>query len=91
MRVLLQKGQVFVPKKNRFFIAMAKAFLGLLGEFDSTSELFVSYWERLEQFFVANDVGMVAEDATEAVKVADQKKVAVIISVIGKKTLQYAA
>ena len=67
---------------------MAKAFIGSIGEFDSTSELFVSYLERIEQFFVANDVGMVAEDATEAVKkAADQKKVAVMISVIGKKVL----
>ena len=65
---------------------MAKAFLGSLGEYDATTELFASYLERLEQFFVANDVGMVAADAEDAVKkAADKKKVAVMISVIGKK------
>lgn len=66
---------------------MASGFLGSIGEFDPTSELFSSYLERLEQFFIANDVGKVASDASEAVKkAADPKKVAVMISIIGKKT-----
>ena len=48
---------------------------------------FIAYLERLEQFYIANDIRQCAADATEAVKkVADKKKVAVLISVIGSKT-----
>lgn len=48
---------------------------------------FTAYKERLEAFFVANNIGVVAEDASNAVKqAAEQRKVAVTISLIGKKT-----
>ena len=66
---------------------MASPLLGSIGEFDSFSETFTAYFERLDQFFVANDIGKCADDATAAViRAANQKKVAVMISVIGKKT-----
>ena len=61
--------------------------LGSVGEFDPASETFTAYFERLEQFFVANDIGQCPADATAAVvQEASKKKVAVMISVIGKKT-----
>eukprot|EP00794_Sanderia_malayensis_P002512 gene2512-2901_t len=48
---------------------------------------FSSYKERLEAFFVANNIGIVPNDATDAVvRPAEQRKVAVTISLIGKKT-----
>ncbi|CAH3183162.1 unnamed protein product, partial [Porites lobata] len=66
---------------------MASPLLGSVGEFDPSSETFTAYLERLDQFFVANDIGKCADDATAAVvRAANQKKVAVMISVIGKKT-----
>ena len=53
----------------------------------SSLQTFTAYLERLEQFYIANDIRQCAADATEAVKkVADKKKVAVLISVIGSKT-----
>ncbi|CAH3194455.1 unnamed protein product, partial [Porites evermanni] len=66
---------------------MASPLLGSVGEFDPSSETFTAYFERLDQFFVANDIGKCADDATAAVvRAANQKKVVVMISVIGKKT-----
>ena len=47
--------------------------------------MFSSYLERLDQFFIANDIGQCTTDATDAVRqAADKKKVAVLISVMGK-------
>ena len=67
--------------------AMASPFLGSVGEFDLSSESFMAYLERLDQFFEANDIGKCAGDATAAVvQAANQKKVAMMISVIYKKT-----
>ena len=66
---------------------MALSLLGSLGEFDSTTELFTSYLERLESFFVANDIGQYATDASDAIKnAADKKRVAVLISIMGRKS-----
>ena len=66
---------------------MASPLLGSVGEFDPASETFTAYFERLEQFFVANGIGQCPADATAAVvQEASKKKVAVMISVIGKKT-----
>lgn len=47
--------------------------IGKLGEFQEGKESFVNYAERMEQFFVANEV-------------KDEKKVAVLLSVIGHAT-----
>ena len=67
--------------------AIASPLLGSVGEFDPSSETFTAYLKRLDQFFVANDIGKCADDATATVvRAANQKKVAVMISVIGKKT-----
>lgn len=47
--------------------------IGKLGDFQEGKESFVNYAERMEQFFVANEV-------------KDEKKVAVLLSVIGPAT-----
>ena len=66
---------------------MAYWLLRSLGEFEPTTELFSSYLERLDQFFIANDIGQCAADATDAVQqAAEKKKVAVLISVMGKRS-----
>ena len=66
---------------------MASLLLGSVGEFDPSSESFKAYLERLDHFFVANDIGKCADDASAAVvRAANQKKLAMMISVIGKKT-----
>ena len=49
---------------------------GSIGEFDRTQEDWVSYCERLEQYFVANDV-----------KNADKQR-AILLSVCGASTYQ---
>ena len=49
------------------------ALIGSMDRFDDATESFISYTERIEQFFVANYIN-------------NDKKVAVLISVIGKKT-----
>ncbi|CAB4000179.1 Retrovirus-related Pol poly from transposon [Paramuricea clavata] len=60
---------------------------GVLGEFDPCTELFTAYSERLEQYFIANSIGQCPADATqEVLAAAAKKKVAVFISVIGKKS-----
>ena len=44
---------------------------GTVGEFDSGRETWVSYSERLEQYFIANDVA------------GEEKKRAILLSVCG--------
>lgn len=66
------------------FAVMASPLLGSVGEFDPSSETFTSYFQRLDQFFVTNDIGKCATAAV--VLEAGKKKVALTISVIGKKT-----
>lgn len=69
-----------------YIFAMASPLVGSVGEFDSSTETFTAYCERLEQYFVANNIGEYPADATAAViAAANKKKVAVTISVIGKK------
>ena len=59
--------------------------LGYVGEFDPNSENFVVYCERLEQFFVANNIGQCTADASaDSITAASKRKVAVMISMIGK-------
>ena len=66
---------------------MASPLVGSIGEFDTSTETFTAYHERLEQYFVANSIGLYPSDASETVKAAaNKKKVSVMISVIGKKT-----
>ena len=68
-------------------ISTMASLIGSLGAFDPSLKIFTAFLERLEQFYIANDIGQRAADATEAIrKAADKKKVAVIISVIGSKT-----
>ena len=43
-------------------LAMAYSLLRSLGEFEPTTELFSLYLERLDQFFIANDIGQCAAD-----------------------------
>ncbi len=58
---------------------------GVLEPFDGGD--FTDYSERLNSYFLANNIGRVAEGASEAaIQVADKKKVAVTISLIGKNT-----
>lgn len=53
---------------------MASPLIGSIGPFeDNSQEDWISYSERLEQFFAANSV-------------ANEKKVATLLSVIGPKT-----
>ena len=67
--------------------AMASPLLGAIGEFEPSTETFTVYSERLDQFFIANNIGSYPSSASEAViAAAEKKKVAVMISVIGKKT-----
>ena len=69
-----------------FGSVMASLLLGYFGEFDPSSETFTAYLERLDQFFVANDIGNCADDATSGVvRAANQIKITVMISVIDKK------
>ena len=59
--------------------------MGILEPLDGFD--FTDYCERLNFYFVTNNIGQVAGDATEETKrVADWEKVAATISLIGKKT-----
>lgn len=66
---------------------MALPLVGSIGEFDISMGTFMAYHEQLEQYFAANSIGHYSSEASEAVKAAaNKKKVAVMISVISKKT-----
>ena len=66
---------------------MASLLVGAIGEFDTCTDTFKAYHKRLEQYVVANSIGHYPSDASAAViAAANKKKVAVMISVIGKKT-----
>ena len=66
---------------------MASELLGASREFDPAAETLTVYAERLDQFFVANKIGIVPIDASAAITAAaENKEVAVLISVIGWKT-----
>ena len=58
--------------------SMATATYGSIGEFDSAREDWVSYTERLEQYFTANDIKAEEED----------KRRAILLSVCGASTYQ---
>ena len=68
-------------------VAMASPLLGAIGEFYPSTETCAVYSERLGQFFVVNNIGSHPASASEEViAAAEKKKVAVMISLIGKKT-----
>ncbi|KAK3737959.1 hypothetical protein QZH41_001659, partial [Actinostola sp. cb2023] len=87
--VLERRGpSVILQRENgRMFMRNVSLFsdlylVGMIEPFDG--EDFADYSERLNSYFIANNIGQVAADANEATKlVADKKKVAVTISVIG--------
>ena len=53
---------------------MASPLLGAIGEFEPSKETFTVYLERLDQFFVANNIGSYPTSASEAVIAAAEKK-----------------
>ena len=56
---------------------------GILEPFDGVD--FTDYRERLNAYFIANNIGQVAVDASDTAKrEADEQKVNVTISLIGK-------
>ena len=68
-------------------VALASPLLGAIGEFHPSTETCAVYSEKLDQFFVANNIGSHPASASEEViAAAEKKKVAVMISLIGKKT-----
>ena len=62
------------------------ALMGALEAFDGEND-FEPYQERLESYFIANDIGVVDDENNEQQKMkADRKKVAYAIAVMGKLT-----
>ena len=60
--------------------------IGSVDEFIPSSEPFAAYLERVEEYFIANDIGALDAGATAAqVAAADRKKVSVLITLVGKK------
>ena len=60
--------------------------VGSIDCFDPTTESLDAYLERLDAFFVANDLGQVEEGANAAaIQTADKKKVACMKALIGPK------
>ena len=44
---------------------MASPLAGSIGEFDTSTETFTAYHERLEQYFVANSIGLYSSEASD--------------------------
>ena len=66
---------------------MSSPLSGAIGKFDPSTETFTVFSERLDQFFVANNIGSYpASTSEEVIAAAEKKKVAEMIFVIGKKT-----
>ena len=60
--------------------------MGALEAFDEENDI-EPYQERLESYFIANDIGVVDDENNEQQKMkADKKKVAYAIAVMGKLT-----
>ena len=55
-------------------VIMDSLLVGFIGEFDTSTETFTAYHERLEQCFVANSIGHYPSDASAAVIAAANKK-----------------
>ena len=63
---------------------MANFQIGSIGEFDPSKERLNAYLERLDGYFEANRIGLVADDADAATKAAaDKDKVNSLIAIIG--------
>ena len=62
------------------------AYIGQIEPYDGSSDL-EAYLERLELYFVANNVGTVASGADQAViNAADRKRVATLLTLVGPET-----
>ena len=62
------------------------AYIGQIEPYDGSSDL-VAYLERLELYFVANNVGTIAGGADQAViNAADRKRVATLLTLVGAET-----
>ncbi|KAJ8032982.1 hypothetical protein HOLleu_23086 [Holothuria leucospilota] len=67
-------------------MASNKGFIGGVGRFDHAIETFTSYTERLEMFFVANNIVEKAGNTPEIIaerKVMQEKKTAIFLSEVG--------
>lgn len=60
--------------------------VGSIDAFNPSVETITSYLERLDAFFITNDIGIPADNTAGAMTTADRKKVACLITVIGPKT-----
>lgn len=61
--------------------------IGHIGEFDPKAETLESYLERVDEYFIVNNVGKVAADATQAQQTAAaRQKSAALNSIIGRST-----
>ena len=54
---------------------MVSPLVGSIGEFDTSTETFTAYHERLEQYFVANRISLYSSEASEAVKATANKNI----------------
>ena len=69
----------------KFYQEVNMSVIGAIENFDGND--FEPYQERLEAYFIANDIGVVTDPNDEAQKkAADKKKVAHAIAAMGKKT-----
>ena len=60
--------------------------IGNVSIFDPNEETFASYNECVEEYLMANGIGVIANNATAAQKeAADKKKVSVLITLVGPK------
>ena len=61
--------------------------IGHIGEFDSKLETLDSYLERVDEYFIVNNIGQAAAGANAAAEaVAARQKAAALISILGRET-----
>ena len=58
--------------------------IGHVGEFDPSSESLNTYLDRINEYFVANSIGVPAKNTDASRQAADRQKVAALNSIIGK-------
>ena len=62
------------------------AHIGNVSIFNPNDETFIAYQERVEQYLVANGIGVIEGDETADKRAeADKKKVSVLITLVGPK------